>query len=240
MHTFFLQGINIGPTTYTHRQVLVGLRILSAKRILKIIIEEVKVHTEKGSGSAVLDVATAIICAPEAVSWESGVSISQIQTCPIHKSLPKTPRADRKQHPPLGDNNMMEAAALPLQRRMNLREALKIEAETAAKASEDDPYYTELVVRLYRRVEAQMLNLPPQPVILTSGLAGLDTGLGSLTDMGDLSAVGGDLGQGSTMDDVLGAESDLMSGLLGGGDLGDPMGGSLDAGDLFGDGMDFT
>jgi len=48
------------------------------------------------------------------------------------------------------------------------------------------------------------------------------------------------LGQGSTMDDVLGAESDLMSGLLGGGDLGDPMGGSLDAGDLFGDGMDFT
>jgi len=135
---------------------------------------------------------------------------------------------------------MMEVAPLPLQRRMNIREALKIEAETAAKASEEDPYYAELVVRLYRRVEAQMLNLPPQPVILTSDLTGLDAGLGGLPDMSDLSAVGGDMGQGGSMDDVLGAESDLMSGLLGGGDLGDPMGGSLDAGDLFGDGMDFT
>ena len=135
----------------------------------------------------------------------------------------------------------MGVAPLPLQRRMNLREALKIEAEIAAKASEEDPLTAELVVRLYRRVEAQMLNSTPQPVILTNDLAGLDTtGLDGLPDMGDLSAVGADLGQGTTMDDVLGTESDLISGLLGGGDLGDPMGGSLDAGDLFGDGMDFT
>jgi len=70
--------MNIGPPAYTHRQILVGLRILSARRVLKIIIEEVKVHTEKGSGSAVLDVATAIICAPDAASWESGVGLSSI------------------------------------------------------------------------------------------------------------------------------------------------------------------
>ncbi|KAH9883338.1 mediator complex subunit Med5 [Xylariomycetidae sp. FL2044] len=58
-------GINVIPTSYTHRQILAALRIMGAKRVLQVILEEVKHHTEAGSGSIVHDVATALICAPD-------------------------------------------------------------------------------------------------------------------------------------------------------------------------------
>ncbi|KAG9240533.1 mediator complex, subunit Med5 [Calycina marina] len=206
-------AMNVGPTIYTHRQTLVAIRLLTAKLVLKLIIDEMKRYIELGKGSAVLDVATAMICAPGSASW-----------------------GELRQ--PMGEVNIMGVAPLPLQHRTNLREALKIEADVAAKASKEDPFYARLVIRLYRSVEAQMLNLPPPLDILTSDLTGLGTGMGGLPDIGDLSAVSGDMGQGSAMD-VLGANNDLMNGLLGGGDLGDPIGGSMDVSDLFGDGMDF-
>ena len=54
-------------------------------------------------------------------------------------------------------------AIQPLQRRMNLREALKIEAESYndKKTREKDTFQAETVVRLYRKVEAALV-LPVQ------------------------------------------------------------------------------
>jgi len=52
----------------------------------------------------------------------------------------------------------------PVQRRITLREALKSRAEDWKKIQTADPLMAETVVRLYRKVEAQMTP-PPEPVI---------------------------------------------------------------------------
>ncbi|RAL67441.1 hypothetical protein DID88_008196 [Monilinia fructigena] len=44
-------GMHIMPASYTHRQILTGMKILGAKRLLNTIIEEVKTQTEAGNGS---------------------------------------------------------------------------------------------------------------------------------------------------------------------------------------------
>ena len=45
-----LNPINNPPANYTHRQILVGLKMLGAKRLLHTIIEEVKGQIEVGNG----------------------------------------------------------------------------------------------------------------------------------------------------------------------------------------------
>ncbi|KAF4613413.1 hypothetical protein G7Y89_g15474 [Cudoniella acicularis] len=111
-------GININPANYTHRQILAGVKMLGAQRILDIILEELKTQSETGNGSVVLDVATALICAPDAASWDSSSGGMELLT----------------------DHG---AGVQPLQRRMNLREALKIEVENAPKVHKTDAFHAE-------------------------------------------------------------------------------------------------
>ena len=121
-------------------------------------------------------------------------------------------------------DTLMNLTPQRLQRRMTLREALKIEAEIATAAIKTDLYHAVTVVRLQRRVEAQMLNLnlPSQPIM---ALAMPDMGVGE----------GGGLGG----DDLL-AGMDMSMGVGGLGDGGLELGGTLeDGGDLFGEGMEF-
>ena len=204
-------GININPANYTHRQILVSVKMLSAKRILTTIIEEVKSQTETGNGSIILDVASALICAPDPQSWDNG-----------------TPGID-----------VLGTEPRPLQRRMNLREALKSEAEAAPKTHKTDAFHAETVVRLYRKVEAQ-LQMPQQTLMSHDALdinqaldsAALD---GAMASVGALDGMGAnDMGMGDGMGD-----SDLMHDLMGsgGGDLPDLFG----SGDLgvMGDGLGF-
>ena len=83
--------MNVNPTAYTHRQILVGNRILTAKKVLSIIIDEVKGQTDLGNGGAIIDVATALICAPDTASWEQGVS------CQNQVFTPQISRIDANQ-----------------------------------------------------------------------------------------------------------------------------------------------
>lgn len=123
---------------------------------------------------------------------------------------------------------------------MNLREALKIEAEAAPKTHKTDAFHAETVVRLYRKVEAQ-LYMPPQTLMSHDAQdieQALDTAALDSAALGDamagVSSLDG-IGMGDGMGDGLG-DSDLMHGLLGpeAGDLLDGFG----TGEL-GDGLEF-
>ncbi|KAM3071863.1 mediator complex subunit [Clarireedia jacksonii] len=201
---------DIMPASYTHRQILIGMKILGARRVLNAIIDEVKTQTEAGNGSVVLDIATSLICAPDPTSFDSNTSASiDILS---------------------GANNSPQ----PLQRRLNLREALKVETDRMPKVHKTDTFHAETVIRLFRRVEAQ---LAQQQSLLPH-----DDGLGGLNAvMGD--GVMGDAGLGAAeqqdIDNMVTANDDLMSGLMGGNGHGGDLLDSFGTGDGLGDGMGF-
>lgn len=130
------------PTTYTHRQILVALQICGAKRVLSALLKELKVQTEAGNGPVAYDVVTAIICAPD------------VHNSPVMDDDPASTRGADANH-----NHTVQRK----QRRITLREALKFEAEDFKKIQKSDPLMAETVVRLHRRVEAQMTLPPPPP-----------------------------------------------------------------------------
>lgn len=181
-------GINISPAHYTHRQILVGLKLLGARRLLGAILDEVRAQDEAGNGPVVLDVATTLVCAPDATSWDPPRSMAI-----------------------LGDANPIT----PLQRRMNLREALKIEAEHAPKLHKSDTFLAETVIRLHRRVEAQMA-VQQQAMMAHDAMGSLDAA--ALDAVLDDAMVGGMVDGGQSIEDVMNAQTDLMSGLIGGPD----------------------
>ena len=208
-------GININPANYTHRQILVAQKILGAKRLLGIIIDEVKTQTETGHGSVVIDIATALVGAPDAVSWDSSLELNMLH-----------------------DTHTIQ----PLQRRMNLREALKFEAENAPKIHKTDVFQAETIIRLYRRVETQ-LAMPQAAMLAHDGMGALTTGLDGGLDAGlnealDAAALDGAIASGQDLNDVNGisADDDLMSGLMGtgNGDLLDGFGTGQELGDEMG------
>lgn len=129
------------PTAYTHRQMLVGLRQLGAKRVLYAILEELKQQTEAASGSAAYgyDVAVALVCAPDVTNAGGG----------------SDPAAEAAAAPSLLEQNASDGAA-PQQRRLTLREALRWAAEEWKKVQKTDPALAEIIVRLHQRVEKQM------------------------------------------------------------------------------------
>lgn len=135
--------INGAPAPYTHRQILVALKMLGAKRLLSILLDELRAQNEAPTAPVAYDVVTAIVCAPNAANE------------PPTQEFGATP-------------------VEPRQRRMTLREALKYEAEEWKVLQKgEDPVMAEVVVRLYRRVEAQMLPPPAPPPMLQPELGGL-------------------------------------------------------------------
>jgi mediator of RNA polymerase II transcription subunit 5 len=208
-----MNPVNSPPASYTHRQILVALRILGAKRLLHAILEEVKGQTELGNGSIAIDIATAIICAPNAANWELGNRSMDI---------------------------LSEGQLQPLQRRMNLREALKMETDMAPKIHKTDSFHAETVIRLYRKVEAQLV--VQQQVLLAHGDMSLDETIqnAALDAVLDGTMAGGSLGGDVNIGGGLGGEPDLMSGLMVGRD--ENLDGDLLSGfsaDGMGDGLGF-
>ena len=126
----------------------------------------------------------------------------------------------------------------PLQRRMNLREALKMEAEVVAapKVQKSDAFHAENVIRLWRKVEAQGVMPVTEQMVMAHELdqaldaGALDAGLALGDGMG--------VGVGDGMGDVMGGGEDLMSGLMGDGGHGGLLDGFGGGGDM-GDGMGF-
>jgi mediator of RNA polymerase II transcription subunit 5 len=210
-------GINMTPTPYTHRQIIAALRMLGAKRVLHLIYDEVRHQTELGSGSVAYDIATALVCAPDVTNGAQPSNVSF-----------------------LDDSGNMP---VPEQQRLSLRDVLKAEAEECRKLQKTDPAQAEMVVRLYRRVEAQMVMTQPAAgmqaeAILPGDLAlGLDGGAGSLESAMAAAAAAADVQSvGMSVDNVsLELGMGPMGSDLGLGDAGS-VGVSLDMGadDMFG------
>jgi mediator of RNA polymerase II transcription subunit 5 len=230
-------SIQPNPPSYTHRQVYASLKILGANRVLRPIIDEIKAQTEAENGAAALDIGVSVICAPT-------VDDSPIPIDWIGSSIP---------------------ASHPMRTRMNLREMLKHEFDNAAKLVSTDPLAAETIVRLHRRVEAQLASIGEAalqgqvPVMNLPSVNIADMQSQSIPD--DISKAIDDAAAASIADDITnmdkqalqrsmeeltGADGlDLSSigigtGEVGTGDMGTELGNlpDLDLGDMSGMGMD--
>lgn len=203
-------SVTLSPPSYTYRLFYVSLKLLGAKKVLRYILEEVKAQQQDPQhGPAAMDVATSLICAP-------CVDNSPVSVDWMSSGFPSPPA---------------------MHTRLNLRSMLKIEYENAAELSASDMPMAELIVRLHRRVEAQLAeshvpNLVPsaiapmQDIIPDIGMAIGDVGAASvpLDQQMDLTGVTGlDLGDAAGLD--LGGEDanalGFGTGGAGGGDLDD-------------------
>jgi mediator of RNA polymerase II transcription subunit 5 len=128
--------ISMSPHSYTHRQILAGVRILGATRVLPALIEELKLQTAAGSGDLAIDIAATLICSPMAESF----AVDQTIYHPVDPNKEALPRC-------------------PI---LTLRDALIFQYENVPKISEKDPLRAEVIVRLNRRVNA--LLTPPSDV----------------------------------------------------------------------------
>jgi mediator of RNA polymerase II transcription subunit 5 len=124
-------AIQPNPPSYTHRQIVTSVKMLGANRVLRAIVDEIKAQTDTGNGAAALDIGVSIICSPT-------VDDSPIPVDWVGSSI---------------------RAPLVQRTRMNLREMLKQEVDSAASLVASDPLTAETIVRLHRRVEAQLASI---------------------------------------------------------------------------------
>lgn len=195
-------GVNVMPSSYTHRQLIAGLRIIGSSRLLRLIMEEIRQQSEIGNASIVYDVVAAIICAEESAN----------EPPPVTSLLDAT--------------GTMQA---PSQRPLGLREVLKSAAEGYKKLHKQDPFLAEATMRLHRRVEA-LLVMPQAQVILQSvdmpldlgsdalaaaaAAAGADTMVVDGLDTTGLDTASLDMGLGADLDlSGGGSDADLFGGL---------------------------
>lgn len=129
-------AISMTPPSYTHRQLLVGIRMLGSVLVLNGLLDEIKLQAETGSADLALDTAATLICAPMPESFAQ----EQAMLSQITSNGSTTPRC----------------------RILTLRHALDLEHEDLAKTIDKDPHRAELIVRLRRRVEAlsSILRMP--------------------------------------------------------------------------------
>lgn len=128
--------ITMAPQPYTHRQLLAGIHVLGATRVLGALLDEVKQQSEAGSGALAVDIAATMICAPMAECF----AVEQNTCHPVDATKESQPRC-------------------PI---LTLRDALTIAHDNVAKISEKDPSRAEVIVRLWRRVS--VLTAPPSQV----------------------------------------------------------------------------
>ncbi|WEW55466.1 mediator complex subunit [Emydomyces testavorans] len=128
--------ISMTPPNYTHRQLLAGLGHVGSERVLQGLIDELKLQTETGSGDLAFDIATTLICAPQA------------ETFTTEQALYRHMAGDK--------------STVPLSTTLTLRDALGLLRESLPKLIETDPHRAELIVRLHRRVEA-LCSIPQMP-----------------------------------------------------------------------------
>lgn len=122
--------------------MLAALKLLGSKRLLHIILDEVRQQTEAGNANSVYDVATSLICAPDAAKD------APVGMLDVNGNMPPT-----------------------LQRPRTLREMLKAEAEGCKKLQKKDAALAEIVVRLHRRVEMLMVMPEAQAMLQTADMA---------------------------------------------------------------------
>ncbi|KAK0635373.1 mediator complex, subunit Med5 [Bombardia bombarda] len=164
--------LNGMPSSYTHRQILVALKMHGARHVLSVLLDELKTQTELGNAAVAYDVVTAILCAPDVYADSSAAAEAT--------AVP---------------DETTGAFPAPVQRRITLREALKSEAEDWRRVQRTEgPAMAEAVVRLHRRVEAQMAIVPEGTV--AAMMQGGQQGQGQQQGDGGLDIGGGGGGAG--------------------------------------------
>ncbi|KAJ4357903.1 mediator complex subunit [Didymosphaeria variabile] len=146
-------SIQFNPPSYTHRQIYASVELLGPSKTLGIIVDEVKAQTDAGNGAAALNIGVTLICAPM-------IKNSVLPVDWVGSSAPVTQ---------------------PPRSRLNLREVLKFEFDNAASLVSTDQLAAETIVRLHRRVEAQLAIIAQ---------AGLSTANADLTNVGIVQAPG--------------------------------------------------
>ncbi|KAE8145501.1 mediator of RNA polymerase II transcription subunit 5 [Aspergillus avenaceus] len=165
-------GVSMAPHSYTHRQLVAGIRMLGSMRVLSAIVDEVKMQTETGNGDLSLDIAATMVCSPLTESF----TIEQNNYHPVDPHKEPLPRCSI----------------------LTLRDALNIQHDNVPKVSEKDPMRAEVIVRLYRRVNAfmaptsQMPNLDVSNIIQNMHLGVEDHGQMDLEPTGAGHGVGDD------------------------------------------------
>ncbi|KAF2490783.1 Med5-domain-containing protein [Lophium mytilinum] len=206
--------IHLSPPSYTHRQLFTTSALLGAHKTLHAILDEVTSQTSTGNGAVALDIATALICAPST------------QNSPLEVVWVGSPIA----------------AIAPPHTRINLREMLKVEYDNAASIYLTNSTTAETMVRLHRRVEAQLAAvgahalpaLNVDVVDVQHAMPDIDMSMSAVNDAA-AAAVGSSMAMDQqSLERGLETHLDLSVGGAGGGlDLG---GGAMDLGlDLGGD-----
>ncbi|EQK98130.1 Mediator of RNA polymerase II transcription subunit 5 [Ophiocordyceps sinensis CO18] len=178
-------GLNVMPTPYTHRQMIASCRMAGTGTVLRMMLEEIRHQSEAGSASVAYDVVAALVCAPDVTN-----------------------------EPPAGPS-LLDATgtmAPPPHRRLTLRAMLKTEAERCRKLQKQDAALAEIVVRLHRRVEAQMVLPQPQAMLqaqldLNEATSGLGDAIAAAAagvpgDGMSVDGVGLDMGMGGVSSDL--------------------------------------
>ncbi|THC92315.1 hypothetical protein EYZ11_008209 [Aspergillus tanneri] len=185
--------MNIAPQLYTHRQIIAGIQMLGSVRVLGVLVEELKLQTEAGNGPLALDIAAALICSPMAESF--AVNQSHYHTVdPSKEPLPQCPI-------------------------LTLRDALMIQHENIPKIKEKDPLRAEVIVRLYRQVNAlvapttQVTNLDMSNIIQNMQLGVEDACLESPGARVGNHGVGED-NSNQMLDNVAGVDQNMSGGGL--------------------------
>lgn len=235
--------ISVTPPYYTHRQIITGIRTLGAVRVLRGIIDELKVHSDPGSADIALDIAATFICAPLAESFPADEA-PFVPSAP-HNTTPGTtagaPTAQcltlrdalKLEHDELG--KLLTQAAPVLSSRPAT--SISAPADTAdgsdVEAAQDARHRAELIVRLCRRVDA-LVALPPRlpevPNLDVAAHIGLGTGVGGNEAEAEAEAADGSnsngqaAGQNGGLGDMFGGNGGIGMNADGAGD--DP--GSLD------------
>jgi mediator of RNA polymerase II transcription subunit 5 len=192
-------SLQLNPPSYTHRQLYASLKILGAAKSLRAIIDEVKAQTDAGNGAAALDIGVSLICSP--IVENSAISVDWVGS-PV--PAPPSPRT-----------------------RINLREMLKVDFDNAASLVSTDPLAAETIVRLHRRVEAQLAAVASSGGLPTAqiGLPNVELTSMQTQNMGDADldkamndaaaatiAAGGDIGMGSkALQRTLDAQLDMAA-----------------------------
>lgn len=125
--------MSMAPHSYSHRQLLAGIRMLGSTRVLAALVEEVKLLTEAGSGDLAIDIAVTMICSPMSESF----AVDQNAFHPVDPNKEPNPQC-------------------PI---LTLRDALALQHDNVPKIAEKAPLRAEAIVRLHRRVSA-LMDLP--------------------------------------------------------------------------------
>lgn len=134
------------PPQYTHRQLVETVRILGAKAVLQLLLDETMAHFETGSSpdlDVALDIIVTMISAPQ-----HQFSLSSSSSALGNSDLHPTPK-----------------------RQLSLRDALNTEFFQAFDLSKTNLPRATMIVRLHRRVEALVGRVSPG----ANGVVGANT-----------------------------------------------------------------